>query len=859
MKTIIFLSVYLILVIPIFSIHPQNEEWVKLTREELQAKLEEVANKKDRIDLLNLLSYKLSSYDHDEAKKNAEAALGESGAISYKEGIVDSLNNLGLVYLPMGNLGETMRNYEQAKFIANKIGYEVGNENANIGLSRYYQMQGQFDMGFTMALKSRYILEKLSSKGPWANMTLAGCYQSLGVIYFYDRNTYAKARNYLLKSLELREKVGEKNDIGIAYHAIGEISQYLEKYEDALDYFYVSLKIGESIGNTYIIANVYQGLGDVFSKWNYEVYIDETKRFILMNFAKALGYYEKSEKLSKVIGDKFQRASILRNKGICLKKMQKYDDAIAAFKEALELAREIENPHTITTIAQGLKTVYETLGNLNEARIYGQIVEENKDILYANSMVAISLMEERSTKLTYLKILLGTLCFLLLAISVFLESVRRANKKLQKQKEKVEKSLSDIELLNNIGKEIISNLTIDSIMDKVYENLNKIMDATSFGIGIYNSKSKTLDFWSKEQGVKLPPYSLYLKEEERMAIQCFTKQKLIKTRNYPEEYTEFSPIIPAPKEGRTYKSHIFLPLTLDKGKDGIKRIGVITVQSLRIEAYSDYHVMVFQNIANYASIALDNANALEKIEKQTDRLREALEKEKELCRLKDQFMYTLSHQYKTPLTNIDLSQQYLKKYRSEMSEEELNEELEVISGNVNRMQALISLLLNFGRSFNPSDHDLNKLLSDIVSESSLRDGATHQILFNSDGKVSEAFIDKELIKILVNNLITNSIKYSEKGSEIEVSLETIGDNAVIKVKDHGCGIPEDILKLKDKRFHRGSNAPRDTYGTGLGLSIVEHYTDMHGGTVEYDSRLNEGTIVTVTLPRRKVKHENKNY
>lgn len=866
MKALVSMIVCFILSVPVLAIQPKNSEWVKLSRDELKSELEKLKGKKDRVkdrvDLRNLLAYKLSSYNHKAAKKYAEVALAVSKEIDYTDGFIDSLNNLGVVHERKGESESAKRKSEKAFEEAERINYEIGQAQALLGLVRYYQTKGLFDMAFTLAFKSKYILEKITIKNPLVNRTLASCYHSLGVIYFYDRNTFEKSREYFQKSLELGEKVGDKDYIGVAYYSMGEISHYMEEYKEALDYFDRSLKIGKSTGNTYIIANVYQGMADVFRKWNYKTeFIDETKWVIKIDFNKALDYYAQSEKLFAAIGDRFQIASTLRNKGICLKEMQQYGDAKVVLEKALALAREIDNPHTIETIAQELKTVYAKLGNKDKVDEYYFLAQNKKDFLEANSMVSISFGEEAAGKLKNLKIKLFllitlslTILALLLTISFFLLRSKRANKELEIQKEelkiqkeKVEKSLNDIKLLNDIGKEIISSLSIEYIIDKVYENVIIIMDAESFGIGIHNPKTEELDFVGKERGENLPPYSTSLSEKGRMSIQCFIEQKHIITQNYSKEYIQFSDVKPEPPVGQTYNSHIFLPLTLQTEKGDIKMIGVITVQSPKIGAYNEYQLTIFQNIANYAAIALDNANTVEQ-------LKEALEKEKELGSLKDQFMYTVSHQYKTPLTNIDIARQFLEKYQTGISGEELTEELAVISRNVHRMQELIDELFQFGRTFNPGFNDLDKLLCKIVDGSKLGNGKEHQILFNSDGKVSKAFIDEELIKILFNNLITNSIKYSGKGSQIKVTLEAVGSDAVIKVKDYGRGIPEDILNLKDKRFHRGSNALKDTNGTGLGLSIVEHYAGLHGGTVRYDSRLNEGTIVTVTLPLRQTRH-----
>lgn len=216
MKALVSMVICFILSIPVFAFQFKNGDWVKWSREELKSELDKLKGKndrvKDRVDLRNLLAYKLSSYSHKEAKEYAEEARATSKRIDYTEGlIIDSLNNLGAVYERMGKSEAAKRKQEKALRIAQKANYEIGQAQALIGLVRCNQVRGQFDMAFTLGLKSEYILEKIAPKNPLVNRILAASYHALGVIYFYDRNTFGKARDYFQNSLELGEEVGDKD------------------------------------------------------------------------------------------------------------------------------------------------------------------------------------------------------------------------------------------------------------------------------------------------------------------------------------------------------------------------------------------------------------------------------------------------------------------------------------------------------------------------------------------------------------------------------------------------------------------------------------------------------------------------
>jgi transcriptional regulator with GAF, ATPase, and Fis domain len=159
-----------------------------------------------------------------------------------------------------------------------------------------------------------------------------------------------------------------------------------------------------------------------------------------------------------------------------------------------------------------------------------------------------------------------------------------------KQKEEVEKSYENTKLLSNIGREITAVLSAEEILKKVYENVNKLMDASAFGIGIFNAKKKQLEFSGfMEKGEKLPFYFIEDNEETRPAILCFKKQQEIFINDFQKEYNNYFPNskIPEPKEGEQPHSMIYLPLSIAD-----KHIGVITVQSFKENSYTEYHLNI---------------------------------------------------------------------------------------------------------------------------------------------------------------------------------------------------------------------------------------------------------------------------
>ncbi len=190
--------------------------------------------------------------------------------------------------------------------------------------------------------------------------------------------------------------------------------------------------------------------------------------------------------------------------------------------------------------------------------------------------------------------------------------IEEKNVALEIRKPVAAESFSDMKLLNDIAKSITSNLLAETIIDTVYENVSALMKSTVFAIGTYNGALDRLDFFGAyENGSKLPFFYNELSDNDRLAVWCFKNSKDVMILDYFEEYKNYIPHIPIPKAGENTQSLLYVPLIV---KDRI--IGVITVQSFKQNAYTDYHMAVLKNIANYTAIALENADAYMKIEKQ---------------------------------------------------------------------------------------------------------------------------------------------------------------------------------------------------------------------------------------------------
>ncbi|WP_395690741.1 ATP-binding protein [Nocardioides sp.] len=222
--------------------------------------------------------------------------------------------------------------------------------------------------------------------------------------------------------------------------------------------------------------------------------------------------------------------------------------------------------------------------------------------------------------------------------------------------------------------------------------------------------------------------------------------------------------------------------------------------------------------------------------------------------VKDEFVASVSHELRTPLTSVLGHLELLEEVASELPTP-VPEQLRVVERNAVRLLQLVSDLLQVaqvrdtGIQLDRVPTDVGLLVREVVEE--VRPAAATNGI-EIDAELPEGLfvmIDGERIRQVVDNLVTNGVKYTESGGRVRVVVDTAGDDLVIEVADTGVGIdPEDLDQLFT-RFFRGRQAQvRMMPGTGLGLSIVRAIVDAHGGEVTVTSEVGCGTTFRVLLP-----------
>lgn len=305
------------------------------------------------------------------------------------------------------------------------------------------------------------------------------------------------------------------------------------------------------------------------------------------------------------------------------------------------------------------------------------------------------------------------------------------------------------------------------------------------------------------------------------------------------------------KDGNELPVEISLsPYSNAEGKFVVAFIIDITARKQAEEKMKNYSAELEKQVKNRTMILEEAIQELEKTKKE---LHNALDKEKELSELKTRFVSMASHEFRTPLTTMMSSLSLVTKYGEKNDLESQSKHVGKIKTAINNLTDILNDFLSVskleeGKMNNmPEKLLLNLFFSDIISDMKQMAGKGQQINHTHSGNET-ALVDKKLLKNVMFNLISNAIKFSPNGEEIEIISQSFNSVLKISVKDKGIGISKIDQEHLFERFFRGHNATH-IQGTGLGLNIVAKYAELMNGSIDFESEENKGTTFTIIIPQ----------
>lgn len=279
--------------------------------------------------------------------------------------------------------------------------------------------------------------------------------------------------------------------------------------------------------------------------------------------------------------------------------------------------------------------------------------------------------------------------------SLMVEKVHEMTDEVLQQNEELKKSYENIDLLSQIGKEITSTLAIQSIVKTMYQNILKVFPADIFAVGVYSEDENSLTFYkceSKSEEISITTRSL--DNPNSILVWCFKNQKEIIMGSYERDRENYlADTISSSDFGKLPEARIYLPIS-NQGRN----YGVMTVQHEQADIYNEYHLNFLENLAIYTAIAMDNAQALYKIEMQ----KESIQASEEELRQNTEELQALNDNLETTLQELRATQSKLVQSEKLASlgqliagiAHEINTPLGAITASAGNMDSSLENVLN---------------------------------------------------------------------------------------------------------------------------------------------------------------------
>lgn len=428
----------------------------------------------------------------------------------------------------------------------------------------------------------------------------ANAYNALGTIY-YTTNEDEKAIETLTAGLTIAQSLNDKHLLARILDGIGTAYFNLQQLDKSIEYKKQSLEVSRSIGLRQIESYALDGLAKLYLEA--EDYSNAEKYFFeCLQMRKELDFKSGIAETNYQLGDLFQR-------------LNKLDYSLNYLNEALKIAEETQTKEVIYKTHKSLYKVYEKQHNntkfIQHFKSYYTLKEE-------------FFSEKNRQKLKGLE------------MQVSISKIEKEKELLSQKNKQLEELSNNLVTLSNLGKKIISLLSIEQIIQTTYQILKDIMDSDGFGIGIYSKENNTLFFPVYiEKGEHLASLQMDLNDNNRLASVCFNKDVEVVINEFEKEVGKYVQHTYQPIAGQATQSIIYLPI-----KSGDKKLGVITLQSFTKNAFDDYKVNLAKNLVVYCAIAIENAQLYKDLElrvqertKEVTYQKEQIEKAQETARL----------------------------------------------------------------------------------------------------------------------------------------------------------------------------------------------------------------------------------
>jgi len=230
-------------------------------------------------------------------------------------------------------------------------------------------------------------------------------------------------------------------------------------------------------------------------------------------------------------------------------------------------------------------------------------------------------------------------------------------------------------------------------------------------------------------------------------------------------------------------------------------------------------------------------------------------KQKRIAQMKDDFISSLTHEFKTPISTISAAMEAMQNFNALKDPVKTERYLRVSRAELSRLDTMVTNVLDIASYENNTLQldlqltDIEALINEAVTSENFRAEKPVEFLVSIDAAVINLKVDRDHFRNVIVNLIDNAIKYST--SEAKISIKAVRENSQVclTVEDHGIGIsPSDVMHIFEKFYRVQKGNIYNVKGTGIGLSYVKSIIELHKGTIDVKSTLNIGTTFIIYLP-----------
>jgi signal transduction histidine kinase len=411
----------------------------------------------------------------------------------------------------------------------------------------------------------------------------------------------------------------------------------------------------------------------------------------------------------------------------------------------------------------------------------------------------------------------------------------------------------EVQKIEKITAQINAGVLLDDILEIVYRDFRELIPYHRIGLALLEDDSQTVRArWAKSDQLNMIITAGYSAQLAGSSLEDIIRTGRPRILNDLEEYLRLHPQSASTRAivSEGIRSSLTCPLIAN----GVP-IGFIFFSSASAHTYSDTHIATFNHVAEQLSIIVEKGRLVTEIAAQKVAIEEQNEELRHLSDLKDSFLGMAAHDLRTPITVIQLAVELMLDTDTPMSDEERLPFLKDIERQSDHMLALLNDLLDVTEieAGHLSLHRLPIDLADFLQDAAawhrkLAAPKGTQIILE-DVPAGNVQADALRLRQVVDNLISNAVKYAPPGSQVRVRAERTSDSWRIHVKDQGPGItPQDRQKMFQDFARLSAKPTGGEKSTGLGLAITQRVVAAHGGQIGVDSEPGQGADFWFTLP-----------